>query len=90
MYLIFFTQSKANEALDRINANMDLPDGKGTETWAKVEKAHEQEIWYFIAPKSVYLEGVEADEEWSDISDLLPPRKSDEDFWGQLHSQHEE
>jgi len=80
MYLIFFTENKANEALDKINANMGFPDGKGTETWAKVAKAHEQEIWYFIAPKSVYLQGAEVDEEWKDISDLLPPSKFDENF----------
>ncbi|GAB4493097.1 MAG: hypothetical protein OHK0045_21960 [Raineya sp.] len=72
MYLIFYTEQKAQTALEFIDSNMGFPD-KQTETWAIINKAHEQDLWYFIKPNDVYMQDVVFDEQRSDISNLLEP-----------------
>lgn len=72
MWFIFNEREKAQNALDQINANMGFPDGKGTETWAEIQQAHEKDLWFFVAPDEKYLQNVNFDELRADITDLLP------------------
>jgi len=72
MYLIFYTYEKAEKALAQIDANMRLPDKKGTETWEIVRKAHKEDIWFFQKPSEIYMELVVFDEERQNVANLLP------------------
>jgi hypothetical protein len=72
MYYIFDTYEKAETALQKIDNAMGFPDQNGTETWANIQKAYEQDIWFFLKPNQ-YIQDVIFDDERESIQDLLQP-----------------
>jgi hypothetical protein len=75
MYYIFDTYEKAETALQKIDNAMGFPDQNGTETWANIQKAYEQDLWFFLVqPKSCNV-SIKYSEIRQNINDLLPPAK---------------
>ncbi len=56
-YLVFTSEYEAILAEQKISENMGFPT-KNTQCWANYKKAYNDNLWYFVAPESKFLEGV--------------------------------
>lgn len=50
MQLTFTTEAAAITALQQINSNCGFPPN-GADTWDVIQKAYNQELWFFTKPK---------------------------------------
>lgn len=72
MWLIFDTYEKANNSLSQINQNFGFPDENGTKTWAVIEKAHDQNYWFFPKPPESKMTDVVVFQTTNNIDNFLP------------------
>lgn len=49
-YLTFSTEEEAIAAQAQINTNLSLPNLHGTTNWAEIQKAEDEDLWFFAAP----------------------------------------
>lgn len=72
MWLLFYTQEKAEKALQEINKLMEFPNN-GTETWDIIQQAYKDKLWFFRMPDAKYMFKIDFDEMRANVKDLLPP-----------------
>ena len=84
MFLTFDSVEKANTALVQININMGLPkkginaktgeevEGADTTSWAEIQQAYNQDLWYFEKPEEGYMTNVSNYEESEFSQDWIP------------------
>jgi hypothetical protein len=50
MYLVYYSETACLLAIQQINLGLNLPDGKGSQSWDKPNKAYGQNLWYIKKP----------------------------------------